>query len=874
MDKFYNLATGKVEEVNPSKITAALGLEPWRDEDANPIEAIPGQVKPTHQVIDGEKYSFFTNNAEKYDANSASDYVEALKSGALPWDPILQEGFQYKQELRSGNFFTSAEKAKGYASKVLSGKFLGLPELGYSAYAAAQLAKGDTADARATLLKKAILDEELGVGGAIADTVGVIGSVPAKFANKLVAKQLDKFANTAFAKSIEGKLVSKVATNIATRGAAGAVESGIVTGAQETAQAFIPQTEEEFEDPSTIAEHIIARLGDVPSQTAESMKYGAIGGATIQGIAEAPRLGIAAIKAPVAPLWRAFAGTINAKGENIGQFADALGANQYIPKGTPAADALERQLGTKQFQKDVDYLREVWDKDIVKKVNQTAQDTMVVLKDSLDVAHKKMNDYVAEVTKKTGLIFDLDDVLAKAKKELETEVPTGAWTEKEKTIFNTIGRIVNKEMKSGYSDDVVEGAGFSMVTPQPKTTLEKLKFLKQKVDDKAAYEKSDLEASYEQLAYRKISRAMEAHTLEVLDKAGEVLKDDSISSKLYKDFKTAQGALKMASETAASKKNSQWGIAPLALSGAVTALLVQGMLGSGITSPEVLLSGMLGSHLLNAYGRNIASKSIKFIHNTFVDGENAIASSAQKFAKLTPQAVKDRGETALRLLTSRELATMFNAPEPTNNGKERYMIGVNSALGEWASNTEAVAETVSSITSGISETAPNTTAEIQKNMTAAIQWLQTQVPKPNDMSALGLSEYHVSDAQVDEFNQKATAVFAPSLVVQNIQNGTATAAQLQGLKIAYPSIYNSIQSSFATETAQNPRVNTLTKTSLGLVLDKPVTTPMRKRYLDLLQQNYIKQDGPGRPKSTSSMQSLGSMFQTEANRVANRNSAP
>lgn len=873
MDKFYNLATGQVDEVNPSKVTAALGLSPWKDEDGNPADVVPGQVKPTHTLIKEQKYSFFSPEVDKYDAKSAEDYLSALQEGALPWDPILQDAWEYKKELRSGNFFTSREKAKGYISKALTGVALGLPEIGQTAYAAQQAAIGDTADARATLLKKAILDEELGAAGSVVEFLGALKSLPVNALTKTVSKGLEKYAASAFAKSLENKLVSKAAANVVTRGVAGAVEAGGVTAIEKASQALVPQTEEEFADPSTIAEHVIARLANVPGQSLESAQAGAAFGAGIRAAGELPGLAKATVSSSITPLWKAVAGIINSKGESVGDFADALGANQFIPKGAAKVEQLQGQIGEAQFEKSVSYIKQIWDKDIVKRALQTADDTVNVIKDSLGKAHEKMNSFVDKVSKSSGLAFDLDDVLKRAQIDLQTEVPKGAWNQRENSISALMNRIINKDLKAGYSDQVVQGTGFNMTTAQPRVTLEKLKQLKSIVDEKANYAKPDPEASFEELAYRKISRAIEAHTLDTLDSIGKTLNDTDISAKAYKEFKLAQGALKMAFDTAKNKKDSMWQALPLAASGAVTALLVQGLLGADLASPQSILTGMLGSSLGMAYGRNVAAKSLKFLHDAGVSGQMAIAESANRFAKLTPSAVKDKGESALRLLGAREIAGLFNAPDPTKTSKERYMIGVNSALSEWTSNPNALAESVSNATDAIADAAPNTTAEIQKTMANALQWLQTQTPKPNDMSAIGLSEYHVSDAQVDEFNQKATAVFSPSLVIQNIQNGTATGAQLQALKAAYPKVYESIQQDFATAAAQNPNVNTLTKKDLGLVLGKPVTTAMQKRYLDLLQQNYTKQDGPGRPKNTSSMQSLGSMFQTETNRVVNRNNA-
>lgn len=868
MDKFYNLATGQVEEVNPSKVTSALGLTPWRDEDGNPSDVTPEQVKQTHALLKDTKYSYFDpNNADQYEAKSPENYLTALEKGAVPWDPVLEEAYNYKQELRKGGLLTSAEKFKGLTYKLVNSRFLGIPgAVQDAAYS------GTDADVRATRLKRAILDQELGVTGQIADIGGMMTSGPTKLLSKAGTKLLDKYAGTAFAKSVEGSLVKKAVSNIAIRAGVGAVESGGYTAIEKTAQAFVPENEEQFTHPQLWAEHTIADLAKVPGETLESAKFGAVAGGAIRAGVEVPGLIKKGVSSAVTPLWKGFAGVVNSKGENLGEYADTLGSGQFIPKGSKA-EAMQESIGKENFNKNVEFLKKNWDntaelsgnKPLVKKIIQTADETVEAVKDALQVAHEKMNAFVDRVSAKSD-DFTFDDVLDRSQSKLDELGPKSTWRPgHEQAVANRVDQIVINEILEGFPRSP-EAKGY---------TLAEMRQIKKFIGDRANWKnKLDNAVTNDEKAYRIVDRAIDDHIVKTLDDIGAKVGDSNITGKAYQDYKRAQSAYMMAAETVSAKKNSLWSAAPLAASGAVTGLLVQGLLGGDFVSPQGLVAGMVGSLMSLHYGRNFAAKGLKLIHENGVAGEMALSNASKKFSSITPSAVRDRGATALRILTSREIASLFGAPEPKKDTKEQYMIKVNATLSSMVSDKAIAAEAAAQLTNGIADAAPVVTSNIQQKLITGAEWLQQQIPKPKDLSALGISEYKVTDAQVNEFNQKATGVLAPALVVDNITNGTATKFQLEGLKAAYPEIYESMSQQFSLAAGENPKVTSLTKQNLGLVLGKPVTASMQSKYFKMLQGNYTKQDGPGRPKSTSKMQSLGSMYSTETNRVANRNSTP
>jgi hypothetical protein len=169
--------------------------------------------------------------------------------------------------------------------------------------------------------------------------------------------------------------------------------------------------------------------------------------------------------------------------------------------------------------------------------------------------------------------------------------------------------------------------------------------------------------------------------------------------------------------------------------------------------------------------------------------------------------------------------------------KQQQFAKVSSQISEMAADPGMLADS-NPVVSVLGSYAPNVAREYVQASANAIRYLDSQLPKnPNPIEKpFEVNDWLPSKQQIHDFDQKLGIVINPGSIIEHINNGTASKAQIDTLTAIYPTYANNLKARMVQAGLSDPSVPEKTKQKISLLLGVPVGKRMNN--LSLYQASY------------------------------------
>ena len=327
----------------------------------------------------------------------------------------------------------------------------------------------------------------------------------------------------------------------------------------------------------------------------------------------------------------------------------------------------------------------------------------------------------------------------------------------------------------------------------------------------------------------------------VLEKAVRDGKLDQ-NSKIYNDFlkaKSEYGASdyllrSMTKKVAAIEGNKYVGLTDTITGGATS--VAAAILSGGAAIPSIVAgAGSIAlKHLAERYGPAFAAT---FGREAAITTNGAMKTIADKLSSI-PEYLSSKGASA----TSASLSALARlSPNSAGQTKEAQVKAIVDRLNQVASNP-ITNNHVNDMAGYMANSGmPNTSAAFQAKIAQAINYLQSQAPRPiSPANPLTPHKWSPSPAEISSFERKVQVVHDPLSVLDDFKNNTLTKDHVDAIKTVYPKLYTSMVNKIV-DHAMSGNAKALSyskRIKLGMLLGTPIDSSVQ--MTPFLQANWQK----------------------------------
>lgn len=165
---------------------------------------------------------------------------------------------------------------------------------------------------------------------------------------------------------------------------------------------------------------------------------------------------------------------------------------------------------------------------------------------------------------------------------------------------------------------------------------------------------------------------------------------------------------------------------------------------------------------------------------------------------------------------------------------------ISKEIGTSVGNPTTTADKVSAAAAPIQGGAPNIAGQFSQKMTAAIQYLDSQMPKPlSPPNPLIKTDFKPSDHELSAFERRLNTVMDPASVIDDLKNGSLTKEQVETLQIVYPKLYQQIQKRVIQHISENQKtVPYQSRLKLSLLMGAPLDSSLSPQSIQAHQESF------------------------------------
>jgi hypothetical protein len=206
-----------------------------------------------------------------------------------------------------------------------------------------------------------------------------------------------------------------------------------------------------------------------------------------------------------------------------------------------------------------------------------------------------------------------------------------------------------------------------------------------------------------------------------------------------------------------------------------------------------------------------------------------------------------------------------------------------ASASELAGDPQKLVDRMSTITEGLSEHAPDTTAALSVTAARAVQFLASKAPPPPFQVSPFSPQVPPSAFARGKFQRYAETVLDPVSVMSRVSDGTLTLQDLEALHTVYPRLYESMRMAVASEmadaAAKKQHVSYATRLGLSLFLGHAVDRTILPSSIASVQEKFAAAQPPpsaqtGMKRGTATLSKVGPQSLTPEQAAAARRSNP
>lgn len=225
--------------------------------------------------------------------------------------------------------------------------------------------------------------------------------------------------------------------------------------------------------------------------------------------------------------------------------------------------------------------------------------------------------------------------------------------------------------------------------------------------------------------------------------------------------------------------------------------------------------------------------------------EKSNQSVERKLSKGVKNFMSKIRKTATPVSTKILLTTKFRAPSDDGSArkkpknKQEAFKQVSDDIQKLVSDQEVLMDKLNSMSSSVSEVAPDTAQSMRESLLNALSFLDSKLPRdPSSNPGLFKRPWQPSTLELAKFERYLAAVENPMSVIEDFESGTLTREGVEALQSVYPDLYARIVEKTTIAIQKNPELPYDKRLQAGVLLGIDADSSLIGTNIAALQQTF------------------------------------